>query len=150
MGRPPPPADPVTVIAQALAEALRLTAVSNAATPEWRTLSEESRVRGFPSVRAFRDWCYRVGVEIREPGGVATVAPADVDRVFAAAPTRTPPPSAHAPDGERCDQERLQLQIAETAFIAGANAERRKAAQRQKQAGDVARPAKAPRASKPR
>lgn len=101
-----PTVDPVTTIAQVLAEALRAAAPSNAATPEWRTLAEEARVRGFPSARAFRDWCYRVGVEIREPGGVASVAPADVDRAFAAAPTRAVPPSAQPEPDEEAEKQR--------------------------------------------
>lgn len=97
--------DPVTTIAQALAEALRMAAPSNAATPEWRTLAGEASVRAFPTTRAFRDWCYRVGVEVRDVGGVACVAPAAVDRAFAGAAPRPVPPSAQ-PEPSEADEER--------------------------------------------
>lgn len=99
--------DPVATAAEAFVAALRAAAPSNAAAPAWRTLAEEARVRGFPSPRAFRDWCYRVGVEIRTAGGVASVAPAEVDRVFAAAPTRPPPPSSQPKPTE--DEERARV-----------------------------------------
>lgn len=103
--------DPVTTIAQVLAEALRAAAPSNAATPEWRTLAEEARVRGFPSARAFRDWCYRVGVEVKEPGGVSAVSPAEVDRAFAGAAPRPVPPSSQPERSEAAERERVHEEL---------------------------------------
>jgi hypothetical protein len=88
------PVDPARLIGEAVMNALATALPSNAAAPAWRTLAAEGSLRGFPSTRAFREWCYRVGVPIREVGGVPSVAPADVDRVFAAAEDRPTPPSA--------------------------------------------------------
>lgn len=98
MSRPRPlQVDPARLIGEAVMSALATALPSNAAAPAWRTLAAEGALRGFPSTRAFRDWCYRVGVPIREVGGVSSVAPADVDRVFAAAEDRPTPPSALPP-----------------------------------------------------
>ena len=78
----------------ALMGALAGTKASNDARVAWRTLSGEAAARGFPSARAFRDWCYRVGVTVRDVGGVALVAVGEVDHAGLNAPARPVPPSA--------------------------------------------------------
>lgn len=66
-------------------------------------------MRGFPSARAFRDWCYRVGVEVKEPGGASTAPRGSVDNatppgLYCAAMVSSTPPyptldSAHSEGG---------------------------------------------------
>lgn len=65
-------ADPARIasLTAALADAL----AANTTTVAWRTLAAEASARGFPTARAFREWCQRTGVTIREAGGVALVA----------------------------------------------------------------------------
>ena len=82
-------ADPARIAA--LTAALADAVASNDARVAWRTLSGEAAARGFPTARAFREWCQRAGVSIREVGGVALVAVADVDRVGLDAPARPVP-----------------------------------------------------------
>ena len=82
-------ADPARIAA--LTAALADAVASNDARVAWRTLSGEAAARGFPTARAFREWCQRAGITIREVGGVALVAVADVDRVGLDAPARPVP-----------------------------------------------------------
>ena len=82
-------ADPARIAA--LTAALADAVASNDARVAWRTLSGEAAARGFPTARAFREWCQRAGITIREVGGVAVVAVADVDRVGLDAPARPVP-----------------------------------------------------------
>ena len=81
-----------------LLEALRELTPSNEATPVWRELGAEARVRGLAR-RTFREWCQRMGVAIRDVGGIAYVSPPEVDRVIAQGPVRPTPPSL-TPQGE--------------------------------------------------
>jgi hypothetical protein len=87
-----------------LLEALRELTPSNEATPVWRELGAEARVRGLAR-RTFREWCQRMGVAIRDVGGIAYVSPPEVDRVIAQGPVRPTPPSL-TPQGETDAQER--------------------------------------------
>lgn len=82
-------ADPARIAA--LTAALADAVASNDARVAWRTLSGEAAARGFPTARAFREWCQRAGVSIREVGGVALVAVDEVDRVGLDAPARPVP-----------------------------------------------------------
>lgn len=82
-------ADPQRIAA--LTAALADAVASNDARVAWRTLSGEAAARGFPTARAFREWCQRAGVSIREVGGVALVAVDEVDRVGLDAPARPVP-----------------------------------------------------------
>lgn len=84
-------ADPARIasLTAALAEEL----AANTVTVTWRTLAAEAAARGFPSSRAFREWCQRTGVTIREAGGVALVAVAEVDAVLDRATARPVPVS---------------------------------------------------------
>ncbi len=75
-----------------LLEALRELTPSNEATPVWRELGAEARVRGLAR-RTFREWCQRSGVAIRDVNGIAYVSPSEVDRVIAQGPVRPTPPS---------------------------------------------------------
>lgn len=81
-----------------LLEALRELTPSNEATPVWRELGAEARVRGLAR-RTFREWCQRMGVAIRDVGGIAYVSPPEVDRVIAQGPVRPTPPSL-TPQGD--------------------------------------------------
>jgi hypothetical protein len=94
-------ADPARVTA--LTTALLDAVASNDARVAWRTLSGEAAARGFPSSRAFRDWCYRAGVPVRDVAGVALVAVAEVDRAGLDAPARPVPLSAR-PDSAVADE----------------------------------------------
>ena len=87
-------ADPARVAS--LTTALLDAVASNDARVAWRTLSGEAAARGFPSSRAFRDWCYRAGVPVRDVAGVALVAVAEVDRAGLDAPARPVPLSARS------------------------------------------------------
>jgi len=107
------PGDAAADLRELLREFILGGAASNTGTaPAWRTIAEESRVRGFPSPRSFREWCYRVGVEVRDVGGVGCVAPEAVDRAFAAAPAHKPPPSARTDEGGESEQEKVKRLLA--------------------------------------
>jgi hypothetical protein len=87
-------ADPARIAA--LTAALADAVASNAARVAWRTLAGEAAARGFPTQRAFREWCQRAGVTIREVSGVALVDVGEVDRVGLAGAARPVPPSARS------------------------------------------------------
>ena len=49
------------------------------ARPEFVLLTDEARARGFKSALAFRRWCQRKAVPIREDGRKKWLRPVDVD-----------------------------------------------------------------------
>lgn len=84
--------DPARLTA-ALSALVEVAAANDRPPAAWRTLAGEASARGFPSARAFREWCQRAGVTIREVAGVALVDVAEVDRVGLAGAARPVPPS---------------------------------------------------------
>lgn len=73
----------------------------------WRTTAAEAAARGFPSTRAFTEWCHRAGVPVHELGGVALVIVADVDRVGLSAPVRPVPASLRREESIDAEIDRM-------------------------------------------
>lgn len=90
--------DPARIAA--LVDSLAEAFASNDVRVAWRTLAGEAALRGFASTRAFREWCQRAGVEIREVAGVGLVAVAEVDAVLSRATVRAVPVAARRAEDE--------------------------------------------------
>lgn len=101
------PSDRAHLVGVALLNALREAVPTNSDAPRWVALAEEAKRRG-KSTSAFRDWCHRHGVAIREESHRdAWVSPADVDRAIEGLPLATRAPSRETRTEAEADVDRV-------------------------------------------
>jgi hypothetical protein len=106
--------NPLDPLVDALVEcpATRLEPRTN--EPAWRTLSAEAKRRGFPSSRAFRDWCRAHNVPVYGSGKHQIVLLAEVDSARDRIARSTPIVRATLPEN---DSDALSIEKA--LFAAG-------------------------------